>query len=75
MSFEEYYQKTLLKVIQDEDEIIFPKCPNCGRFALALCSFHPDKRPPELRVCKCGHEFWHINSRYDLLKRNTEINA
>ena len=65
---EEYYEKANEEMIKAEDEKAFPKCPGCGSRAWAL-SCEADRRSPEFRFCECGYEFWHINTRYELLMR------
>jgi hypothetical protein len=70
MGFEEYYLKKVMEV----EGFKIPRCPQCERTAIALC-YGKDERPPELRVCKCGYEFWKLKSRYDLLLQKKEFNA
>jgi hypothetical protein len=57
---ENLYQKALQEIMEAEDEAAFPKCPKCLELIIS----------PRPRFCNCGHEFWHIFTRFELLKRN-----
>jgi len=56
---EEAYQKALQEILDVGDGI--QRCPKCNL----------GKRSPS-RLCKCGHEFWHIFTRFELLKKETQ---
>jgi hypothetical protein len=54
---EELYQKALQEIMDAEDG--FQRCPKCHK-----------RMELRHRFCKCGHEFWYIFTRFELLKRN-----
>ena len=61
MPLEELYQKALQEIMEAEDDAAFPKCPKCRELRIDL---------EHKRFCECGYDFWHIFTRFELLKRN-----